>query len=95
MKTLDPVGVESRRLGAKTIHRHGLHSIGPNEEWSVDGHDKLVNSMGIGVWGIVDKYSRYIVGHLAVPNNRKADTALACFLLLVQKTGGKQFQRNL
>jgi hypothetical protein len=54
----------------------------------VDGHDKIVNTMGIGVWGIVDKYSRMVLGHFAVPNNRLADTALACYLLIVQKWGG-------
>jgi len=85
---LDPVAVENRRLSARVVHGHGLHSIGPNEEWSLDGHDKLCRSMGIAIWGIVDKYSRLIIGHYAVPNNRLADTALACFLLLVEKSGG-------
>jgi hypothetical protein len=81
--------VQGRKPGARKVHRHGLHSLGPNEEWSVDGHDKLVNVMGIGVWGAVDKYSRLVLGHFAVRNNRLADTALGCFLLIVQKMGGK------
>jgi hypothetical protein len=88
LKTLDPIAVENRRLSAHVIHGHGLHSIGPNEEWSLDGHDKLCRNMGIAIWGIVDKYSRLIIGHYAVPNNHLADTALACFLLLVEKSGG-------
>jgi hypothetical protein len=83
--------LQTRRPGAKKVHRYGLHSLGPDEEWSVDGHDKLVNIMGIGIWGVVDKYSRLVVGHFAVPNNRLADTALACFLLVIQRAGGKYY----
>lgn len=89
LKTMDYDAVQKRRPGAQKVHRYGLHSMGPNEEWSVDGHDKIIRTMGIGIWGVVDKFSRKILGHFAVPNNRLADTALACFLLVVQRAGGK------
>ncbi|KAG8820853.1 hypothetical protein FRB91_006307 [Serendipita sp. 411] len=88
LKVLEPQQVINRHPRARAVHRHGLHSIGPNEEWSVDGHDKLVTTMGIGIWGAVDKFSRLVVSHFAVPNNRLADTALACYILLIQKAGG-------
>ena len=86
---LEPQVVASRRPGAQKVHKRGLHSIGPDEEWSVDGHDKLVNSMGVGVWGVVDKFSRYILAHYAVPNNWLADVTLALYLLTIKKAGGK------
>lgn len=89
LKVLEPQVLASRQPGAKHYHRHGLHSIGPNEEWSVDGHDKIVNSMGIGIWGVVDKFSRLVISYFALPNNRRADVALACYFLTVQKAGGK------
>jgi hypothetical protein len=88
LKILEPQTVAARKPGAKQIHRHGLHSLGPNEEWSVDGHDKVMNSMGIGIWGVVDKFSRNPIAFFALPNNRLADVVLACYLLTVQKAGG-------
>ncbi|KAF8876598.1 hypothetical protein CPB84DRAFT_1817665 [Gymnopilus junonius] len=36
-------------------HPHGIWSIGPNEEWCIDGHEKILKSMGVAVWGIADK----------------------------------------
>jgi hypothetical protein len=45
--------------------------------------------MGVGVWGVVDKFSRYILDHYAVPNNRLADVTLALYLLTIKKAGGK------
>jgi hypothetical protein len=94
LKTLDPAGVAGRQLGAAVVHGHGLHSLGPDEEWSLDGHDKTVRPMGIAVWGIIDKFSRKTIGLFAVPNNRLADTTLACFLLLVQRSGGRIIKFN-
>jgi transposase InsO family protein len=88
LSILEPAAVQQRRPGAQKIHRHGLHSLGPNEEWSVDGHDKIRNAMRLDVWGVVDKYSRLVLGHFVVPNNRLADTVLACFILLVKRVGG-------
>ncbi|KAJ6536668.1 hypothetical protein B0H10DRAFT_2181829 [Mycena sp. CBHHK59/15] len=46
------------KLGANNVHKKGLWSVGPNEEWCVDGHEKILQSMGIAVWGIINKYSR-------------------------------------
>lgn len=94
MSILEPTAVQQRRPGAQKIHRHGLHSLGPNEEWSVDGHNKIRNTMRLDVWGVVDKYSRLVLGHFVVPNNRLANTVLACFILIVKRVGG-MYQSSL
>ena len=85
---LEPDAVQQRQPGAQQVHRHGLHSLVPGEEWSVDGHDKLVIPMGLRIWGVVDKFSRKAIDFYVVPNNRNADTVLACFLLAVKEAGG-------
>jgi hypothetical protein len=41
MREQNPAAAAARRPGVKKIHSHGLWSIGPNEEWGVDGHEKL------------------------------------------------------
>ncbi|GJJ16213.1 hypothetical protein Clacol_010509 [Clathrus columnatus] len=48
-------------------------SAGPNEEWCMDGHEKLREAMGIDIWGVCDKYSRYELGLWAVPNARRSE----------------------
>ncbi|KAF8531117.1 hypothetical protein JB92DRAFT_2693102 [Gautieria morchelliformis] len=55
--TCDPNEAAMRFMGNKTISHKGLVSPGPNEEWCIDGHEKLKEQMGIEVWGICDKYS--------------------------------------
>ncbi|KAJ3495134.1 hypothetical protein NLJ89_g10675 [Agrocybe chaxingu] len=84
----NPDGVAARHPRTRKIHHHGLHSSGPNEEWCVDGHEKILNSMGIAVWGVVDKFSRLELGLWAVPNARLADVPPALYLRLVHKLGG-------
>jgi hypothetical protein len=46
-----------RHPDTRKVHHRGLWSIGPNEEWCVDGHEKIKNLMEIAVWGIIDKCS--------------------------------------
>ncbi|KAJ3506413.1 hypothetical protein NLJ89_g6882 [Agrocybe chaxingu] len=86
--TENPTGAASRHPVTRKIHHHGLWSIGPNEEWCVDGHEKILNSMGIAVWGIIDKWSRMELALWAVPNARIAQVPPALYLCLVRKIGG-------
>ncbi|KAJ6449360.1 hypothetical protein C8R45DRAFT_1130932 [Mycena sanguinolenta] len=43
--------------GKKKLFRSSLTSVGPHEEWSMDGHDKL-NKAGFGLLGMRDKWGR-------------------------------------
>ncbi len=54
---------------AKKIHRSPLVALGPDHEWSGDGHDKLA-AIGFPVWALRDKYSGKWHGIWVVPSNR-------------------------
>ncbi|KAF8213743.1 hypothetical protein K438DRAFT_1804573 [Mycena galopus ATCC 62051] len=54
----------------KKIVRTPLTSVGPHEEWSMDGHDKL-NVAGFGVYGIRDKWATFL-HYRVLPSNRYA-----------------------
>lgn len=90
----DPAEARRRRSGHKKIIRKALFSAGPNEEWCMDGHEKLRGAMGIDVWGICDKFSRYELGLWAVPNARLSKVPVALFLRLVKELKGKYFHLN-
>ncbi|KAF8142577.1 hypothetical protein K438DRAFT_1877718 [Mycena galopus ATCC 62051] len=49
----------------KKIVRTPLTSVGPHEEWSMDGHDKL-NVAGFGVYEIRDKWGTKFLYYLAL-----------------------------
>lgn len=89
MKARDNAGAEARRPGSKLVHGRGLWSAGPGEEWGGDGHLKLLDEMGISIWGIVDKATRRELGLFAVPGPLKAPVPVALYLLTVKKCGGK------
>lgn len=90
----DPEATSSRHPETRKHHHTGLWSIGPNEEWCVDGHEKILNLMGIAIWGIVDKFSRLELALYAVPNARLADVPPALILRLILKLGGKLYSVN-
>lgn len=87
----DPEEAKRRRSGHRKIVRRALFSAGPNEEWCMDGHEKLRDAMGIDVWGICDKYSRYELGLWAVPNARQSQVPIALFLRVVKEVKGQSF----
>jgi transposase InsO family protein len=62
LKQLDPVGVQKRQPAfRRNRDRAGrLEVPGPNYMWCVDGHLKF-REYGIGIYAIIDAYSRYIV----------------------------------
>jgi hypothetical protein len=68
LKFIDNIGVEARtRKEYKKRKRYFVK--GPNRVWSVDGHDKLAE-YGFQIYGIIDAYSRYIVGVYVGMSNR-------------------------
>ncbi|KAF8911450.1 hypothetical protein CPB84DRAFT_1671914 [Gymnopilus junonius] len=71
----------------KKAHPHGLWSLGPNEEWCIDGHEKILKSMGIAVWGIADKCAHMELGLWAMPNARVQELPPALYLQLIKKQG--------
>ena len=81
--------MKARQPGAKKIHSHGLWSIGPNEEWGVGGHEKLMQSMGIAIWGIVDKFTQMEMSLYAMPNARVQELPPALYLRTIKEWGGK------
>ncbi|KAF6744508.1 hypothetical protein DFP72DRAFT_1094765 [Ephemerocybe angulata] len=87
-KAENPVQAANRHPGTRKVHKHGIWSSGPNEEWCVDGHEKIALSMGISVYGIVDKYSRMELALFAVPNARHSRVPVLVYLRTVQKMGG-------
>lgn len=93
MKEWNPEGVASRRPGTKKIMRSPILSIGPNEQWSIDGHDKL-NSFGIGIWGIRDVYSGLMLAMQAMPSNRRANDVHCVYLNAVIKAKGELALRS-
>ncbi|KAJ7163849.1 hypothetical protein C8R43DRAFT_879192 [Mycena crocata] len=83
---------DMRKPGAKKVHTRGLWSAGPNEEWCVDGHEKILPSMGIAIWGIVDKYSRDEIDLWALPDSRVAEVPHALYLITVREKKGMPLQ---
>ncbi|KAK7057068.1 hypothetical protein R3P38DRAFT_2498032 [Favolaschia claudopus] len=79
------------RSKKKTIFRTPLTSVGPHEEWSVDGHDKL-NVAGFGVYGIRDKWGGTYLHYRVLPSNRYADVVGVVYLECAKKYGGVPIQ---
>lgn len=88
IKNYDPEAAASRHPQTRKIHSHGLYSAGPNEEWCVDGHEKILRSMGIAIWGVNDKYARVELSLDAVPSARKSTVPPVLYLCLIKKIGG-------
>jgi hypothetical protein len=71
----------------KKIIRTPLTSIGPHEEWSMDGYDKL-NRTGFGTYGIRDKWGGKFLHYRVLPSNRYAVVVGVVYLECVKKHGG-------
>jgi hypothetical protein len=59
---------------------------GPNRVWSIDGHDKLL-AYGFEIYGIIDAYSRKILGMFIGLLNRTQIAVLKYYLATVKKHG--------
>ncbi len=70
---VDPAG--SRIRWACLIRRRKYSVPGPNSLWHMDGHHSLI-TWGFVVHGIIDGFSRMIVGLKCATNNKKETVAL-------------------
>ncbi|KAJ4500374.1 hypothetical protein C8R41DRAFT_811193 [Lentinula lateritia] len=87
MRDQHPEGFANREPTAKKIHRSALVCVGPHQEWSGDGHDKLTG-IGFPIWAVRDVWSGKWLGIWVVPNNRLKDTIAYLYLKLVYEYGG-------
>lgn len=87
MRVHAPEGFHHRKPDGKKIHRSVLTSLGPDDEWSGDGHDKL-KSIGIEIYGIRDKASGMWLGLWVVPSNRIKEVVAYLYLILIEERGG-------
>jgi hypothetical protein len=88
LKAKNPDAVAHCHPSTHKQHKHGIYSSGPNEEWCLDGHEKILLSMGIAVYGIVDKFSRMELALYAVPDARDSNVPVAIYLRTVKEQGG-------
>ena len=65
MKLQDPGGFIIREPGARKIQRRALVVLGPHQEWSADGHDKL-SMIGFPIWAVRDIFWS-IAGNVGCP----------------------------
>lgn len=91
MRELAPEGFDKREPTARKIVRTKLVALGPNHEWSGDGHDKLA-SIGWPIYGVRDKYSGKWLLLKVLPNNRLARAIGYVYLQLIHKVGGMPIQ---
>ncbi|KAF7373543.1 hypothetical protein MSAN_00564700 [Mycena sanguinolenta] len=88
MHAFEEDGFEKRHpRSKKSLVRTPLTSVGPHEEWSMDGHDKL-NKVGFGILGLRDKWGRKYLHYRVFPSNRYADTTGVFYLECAKKHGG-------
>lgn len=85
----NPDAAAARHPVTRKVHSHGISSAGPNEEWGIDGHEKILALMGIGVYGGADKFSRLDLGLWVCPNPRDGNLPPALWLRMVKKAGGE------
>jgi hypothetical protein len=57
---------------------------GPNRIWSIDGHDKL-SAYGFQIYGIIDTYSRKILGMFVGLSNRTQIAVLKYYLHTIKE----------
>ncbi|KAJ7216981.1 hypothetical protein GGX14DRAFT_601649 [Mycena pura] len=92
LKTVDPQANDKRRPDAKTVHQSGLYCSGPDEEWCFDGHEKIFEAMGIGIYGGIDKFSRRELLLAAMRSVRRKEIPPALYLKLVKMRRGVPLQ---
>ena len=56
---------------------------GPNQVWSIDGHDKL-SRFGFQIYGAIDAYSRYMIWYFVGHSNRTAVSVNKQFLSAIR-----------
>jgi hypothetical protein len=86
-RKFDPDGVDARNPTAKKIPRAPVVTVGPNQIWGGDGHDKLY-SCGFPLYAFTDTGTGYVLGGFFAPSNRRAVTVAYMFLCIVEKYKG-------
>jgi len=82
MRDYEPDAFAARAPGKKPKHtRITLVTLGPNHEWSADGHDKI-NRIGVQIWGVRDVYSGQYLGMWALPNNCLKESIAYLYVML-------------
>ncbi|KAJ7477589.1 hypothetical protein FB451DRAFT_1033041 [Mycena latifolia] len=74
----------------KQIIHKPLTSVGPDEEWSMDGHNKL-NRVGFRIYGLCEKWLKRRHHYQVLPSNRYATLVGVVFLECVKNRGGTVF----
>jgi hypothetical protein len=85
LRILDEVGVKARDK-REDRKRRRFTIKGPGRYWSVDGHDKL-SYYGFQIYGIIDAYSRMIIGVFVGISNRTQIAILKFYLLCIREQG--------
>jgi hypothetical protein len=80
---VDLAGLELR--GKHKLQRRIFHSQGPNQCWSLDGHDKL-SHWGFPIHGCLDVYSRYVLWLQVGKSNNDPRYVLAYYLDAIEET---------
>jgi transposase InsO family protein len=86
LKTIDSIGTEARDKGEDRLKGRFMVK-GPNRLWSGDQHDKL-SLFGFQIYGIIDAFSRMIIGVFVGVSNRTQIAVLRFFLKCIRKHGG-------
>jgi len=97
-----PAGFDSRFPGKRKAltPRTPLSSLGPFNEVSADGHEKLgqqalrMGDIGLPIYGYKDKWSDTLLKLSLVPSCRSPGTIGHLFLDFVQEYGGVLISKN-
>ena len=86
MQKIDPEGVAMRGRAFATSQRRKEYFVkGPNQVFSIDGHDKL-SRFGFEIYGAIDAYSRYVVWCYVGISNLTAVSVNKQYLRLIRHT---------
>ncbi|TYJ57541.1 hypothetical protein B9479_001623, partial [Cryptococcus floricola] len=87
----EPEAAAGRKPKSKKIRRFPIRSFGPNQQWSMDGYDKM-SALGLAIYGIRDVYSGYIIAAEVMPSNRLTRNVQYVFVKAVAARGGYPYQ---
>ncbi|KAF8896995.1 hypothetical protein CPB85DRAFT_1155832, partial [Mucidula mucida] len=84
MQDFHPEPFARRAPGHKVVHCTPLIVLGPDEEWSMDGFDKLARA-GFPIYGIYDKFAGIFLHYRVLPSNRYVAVIGIVFLECIKK----------
>jgi transposase InsO family protein len=87
LKVVDREGLDLRRK--HKLHRRIFAVEGPNQVWSLDGHDKLKH-WGFPIHGCNDGFSRYLLWIRVGTSNNDPRFPLACYLDAIEELAGEK-----